>query len=36
MMVEYLKHEGNSHSFGDLLKICVKMRASVGETRKGI
>ncbi len=25
MMVEHLKHEGISHSSGDLLKICVKM-----------
>ncbi len=25
MMVEHLKHEGTSHSFSDLLKICVKM-----------
>ncbi len=24
-MVEHLKHEGTSHSFSDLLKICVKM-----------
>ncbi len=28
MMVEHLKHEGTSHSFSDLLKICVKMGAS--------
>ncbi len=27
-MVERLKHEGPSHSSSDLLKICVKMRAS--------
>ncbi len=27
-MVEYLKHEGTSHSSSDLLKICVKMGAS--------
>ncbi len=27
-MVERLKHEGNSHSSSDLLKICVKMGAS--------
>ncbi len=28
MMVEHLKHGGTSHSFSDLLKICVKMGAS--------
>ncbi len=28
MMVEHLKHEGTLHSSSDLLKICVKMRAS--------
>ncbi len=28
MMVERLKHEGTLHSSSDLLKICVKMRAS--------
>ncbi len=28
MMVKHLKHEGNSHSPSDLLKIFVKMRAS--------
>ncbi len=28
MMVEGLKHEGNSHSSSDLLKIFVKMGAS--------
>ncbi len=28
MMVEHLKHEGNSHSSSDLLKIFVKMGAS--------
>ncbi len=28
MMVEHLKHEGTSHSSRDLLKICLKMRAS--------
>ncbi len=28
MMVECLKHEGNSHSSSDLLNICMKMGAS--------
>ncbi len=28
MVVEYLKHEGTSHSSSDLLKIFVKMGAS--------
>ncbi len=28
MTVEHLKHEGNSHSSSDLLKICVKMGTS--------
>jgi len=28
MMLERLKHEGTSHSFSDLLKICVKMEVS--------
>ncbi len=33
-MEECLKHEGTSHSSSDLLKICVKMRASSHTQRK--